>query len=93
MVPGILTAIHLQTDHPTPHQLKQVFSRSFAALDLDKQIKANTDSCHTCATLRRLPKQITEFSTTETPKHICPDLSTIIFRRPQSSQTAYPNRA
>ena len=70
MVQAVLTAIHQRGNHPTSHQLKLVFNRNFAALDIDRAILENTDTCHTCASIRRLPKHITEFSTSDPPDHI-----------------------
>ena len=81
IVPGLLTAIHLKTNHPTPFQLKQVFNRCFFALDIDKHISTNTSSCHTCASLKSLPKQVTEFSTTDPPKHIGQHFSMDVLKR------------
>jgi len=70
IVPGLLTSIHLQTDHPTPYQLKQVFLRNFACLDADRYIKENCDNCYTCASLKSLPKHINEFSTSAPSEHV-----------------------
>ena len=81
IVLGLLTAIHLKTNHPTSFQLKQVFNRCFFALDIDKLISANTDSCHTCASLKCLPKQVTEFSTSEPPSHIGQHFSIDVLKR------------
>ena len=85
IVPGLLTAIHLKTNHPTPFQLKQVFNRCFFALDIDKHISANTNSCHTCASLKNLPKQVTEFSTTDPPEHIGQHYSMDVLKRARQS--------
>ena len=62
-VPGLLQAIHLKLAHPTQHQLKQVFTRYFYALDLDSQLSSLYESCHTCASLRKLPPPLVESST------------------------------
>ena len=61
-VPGLLTAIHLKLAHPTQHQLKQVFQRYFYALDMDSYLHSLYDSCHTCASLRKLPPPLVESS-------------------------------
>jgi hypothetical protein len=80
MVQAILTAIHIRSGHPTAHQLKQVFIRNFAALDLDHAIKENVDGCHKCASLKRLPKHITSFTTSDAPKHIGQTFSVDVLR-------------
>ena len=35
---GLVTALHIQLEHPSAHQLKQVMRRYLFALDLDKAI-------------------------------------------------------
>jgi len=70
IVPGLLTSIHIQTDHPTPHQLHQVFNRSFACLDTERYVKENCDNCYTCASLKFLPKHINKFSTSYPSDHM-----------------------
>lgn len=52
---GLLTALHIQLQHPSTHQLKQIFCRSFFCLDLDTIAKRVYEGCHTCAALRNLP--------------------------------------
>jgi hypothetical protein len=68
IVPGLLTALHLRLQHPSASQLLKVFQRHFYALDADKEVKAVTSSCAQCESLRTLPKEIVEFSSS-TPPH------------------------
>ena len=49
---GLVTALHIQLDHPSCYQLKQVMHRYLYALDLDKAIDTASRSCHQCASLR-----------------------------------------
>jgi hypothetical protein len=81
IVPGLLTAIHIKTDHPTPHQLKQVFHRSFSCLDAERYIKENCDNCHTCASLKTLPKHINEFSKSDPCDHVGQEYASDVMRR------------
>ncbi|XP_071511850.1 uncharacterized protein [Diadema antillarum] len=67
VLPGILTALHLQLSHPTPHQLKQVVSRYFYALDLDAAIQQVSLGCHCCLSLRNVPHAATPQSTSDPP--------------------------
>ena len=53
---GLLTALHIQLDHPTSHQLKLVVHRFFCALDMDKAIEEMSSKCHQCASLRNAPR-------------------------------------
>ena len=63
VLPGRLTALHIKLEHPMSHQLKQVVSRYFFALDLDQSIDHTTSSCHQCATLKQFPHMLVEQST------------------------------
>ena len=81
IVPGLLTAIHLKLNHPSSFQLKQVFNRCFFALDIDKHIASNTDSCYTCTSLKNLPKHINQFTTSEPSSHIGQRFSIDVLRR------------
>jgi len=64
---GILTAIHLQMEHPTCAQLKSIFKRHFFALDLDKTALTVSNSCHQCAALKTMPKMLKEQSSEFAP--------------------------
>ena len=81
IVPGLLTSIHLQTVHPTPYQLKQVFLRNFACLDTDRYIRENCENCYTCASLKSLPKHINEFSTSDRSDHVGQEYACDVMRR------------
>lgn len=45
---GLVTALHIQLDHPSSYQLKQVMHRYVFALDLDKSVESTSRSCHHC---------------------------------------------
>lgn len=62
--PGLLTAMHLQLNHPTAHQLKQVFNRQFYTACSDKLIQEVYDNCHQCTSLRRFRTPAIPYSTT-----------------------------
>nr|XP_039271301.1 uncharacterized protein LOC120345813 [Styela clava] len=52
-VDAILTALHIQLEHPSAHQLASVFNRYFFALDSDAMIKHVSNACHQCASLKK----------------------------------------
>ena len=52
---GLLTALHIQLNHPSAYQLKLVFSREFFCLDLDSKARTVTENCYTCAALKKVP--------------------------------------
>ena len=60
---GLLTALHIQLNHPSSHQLKTVVKRYLYALDTDKAIANISDGCHSCAALRQTPTVRVEQST------------------------------
>ena len=62
---GLLTALHIQLNHPSTHQLKLLFSREFFCLDLDSKARKITESCHTCASLKKVPSLYHEQTTSE----------------------------
>ena len=64
---GLLTVLHIQLNHPSKYQLKQVFNRGFFALSSDKAIANTVDGCHTCASLKSIPCQFKQQSTTLPP--------------------------
>ena len=63
VINGLLTAMHVQLDHPSRHQLQSVTKRYFYALCMDKAIDAVTTSCHHCASLRNVPHTVIKQST------------------------------
>ena len=52
---GLLTAIHIQLDHPTAYQFNKVVGRYLYALDLDKAVDTVIEACHQCTSLKRVP--------------------------------------
>ena len=52
---GLLTALHVQLDHPSAHQLKLVFSRAFFCLDMESKARKVVEGCYTCTSLKSIP--------------------------------------
>ena len=67
LVPGLLTAVHLRFSHPSPHQMKQLVSRYFFALDLDQSVADMCNSCHQCVSLKTVPNQLVQQSSEPPP--------------------------
>ena len=65
MVYGLLTALHLQLQHPSANQLELVFRQFFFMLDPDKYIAEVTKSCLQCAATAQLPPAVDAQSTAE----------------------------
>ena len=65
---GLINALHIKLNHPTKTQLKKVWHRYFFALDADKVIDECTEFCHLCNSLKPIPKELFEQSTSEIPQ-------------------------
>ena len=70
IVHGLLTALHLQLQHPSAHQLKQVVIRNFFALNLDDAIVTVTSSCSQCVALKSVPPELQQQSSDPPPDTI-----------------------
>ena len=70
VIHGIVTALHIILNHPTQHQLMEVFSRYFFTLGLDKVASAVSKSCHHCSSIKDVPKSLISQSTSEPPSHV-----------------------
>lgn len=78
---GILTALHLKLNHPTSHQLTQVFSRYFYAITTDKLITEVTKSCHHCSSIKDIPSSLISQSTSDPPSAVGSNYSADIIKR------------
>jgi hypothetical protein len=67
ILPGLLTALHLRLQHPSASQLHKVFHRYFYSLDAENEIKSMTTACAQCESLKQLPNEIMDFSTSDPP--------------------------
>ena len=68
---GLVTALHIQLEHPLAHQahqLKQVMRRYLFALDLDKAIEMTSHSCHRCASVINTSTMTVPQSTSDPPE-------------------------
>ncbi len=81
IINGLLTALHIQFDHPSAHQLKQVVSRYFYALDLDKAIDRTSATCHHCTSIKKIPNVVVPQSTGDPPDAIGVTFAADIMRR------------
>ena len=52
------------------YQMKRLFSRYFFALDVDKAIDLVSSSCHTCESVKSIPKHFQPQSSEEAPRSI-----------------------
>ena len=78
---GLLSSLHLQLSHPTCFQLKKVFSMYFFSLNINSALKCIYDSCHFCASLRKIPSQFHSQSSSDPPQGIGVNFAGDILKR------------
>ena len=81
VLPGLLSALHLKLDHPSNYQLTKVFHRYFFALDVDHLIENVSKQCDLCTSLSYLPREVEEFTTSDTLPALGTHFSCDIMRR------------
>lgn len=64
---GLVTAIHTSFNHPTAHQLTKMFDRYFYGIGSNQIIKEVTTQCELCNSLKSVPKEIFEQSSSLSP--------------------------
>ena len=65
---GLLTTIHLQLNHASAYQLQKVFARSYFAQGAQKQVTTVVQNCHTCQSLRTIPRELHVQTSTDFPE-------------------------
>ena len=78
---GLVTALHIKLNHPSQHQLQMMMKRTFFALDMQAAITRVCNSCHMCASLRKLPPQAVQHSTEQPPNVVGVSFATDVLKR------------
>ena len=78
---GLIAALHIQFGHPTPSQLCQVFDRYFYAICSSDAIKSFSDSCDLCNSLKKIPNELHEQTSTSLPTSLGQQFSVDVIRR------------
>ena len=68
LLSGLLTSMHLQLNHASAYQLQKVFARSYYAHGVQKQVSNVVNNCHTCQSLRTVPRELHTQSSTDFPE-------------------------
>ena len=55
---GLLTSLHIILNHPTMHQLTNVFNRCYFSINVNDCISKVTKSCSQCQSLETMPKEL-----------------------------------
>lgn len=67
---GLLTSLHIKLEHLSCQQLKNVVSRYFYALNLEKAVELTTNICHQCASLLKTQKVCVEQGSSDQPETV-----------------------
>ena len=78
---GLLTALHIRFSYPSKYQTKRLFCKYFFALDVDKAIDLVSPSCHTCQSVKSIPKHFQPQSSEDAPKSIGVSFAADVARR------------
>ncbi len=55
---GLLTSLHIILNHPTAHQITNVFNRCYFSLNTSDAVSKVTKSCSQCLSLETMPKEL-----------------------------------
>ena len=66
---GLIYAMHINLNHPSPYQLARILDTKFFILDKDAKVKQVTDSCTLCCSISKIPQEIESFKSNEMPSH------------------------
>ena len=78
---GLLTAIYIKLDHPSKNEFQMVVQCHFFALDMSASITRESDSCHTCASLKKFPTFLASQSSEDPPEVVRVSFAADIIRR------------
>ena len=80
IAPGILTALHIELNHPTAYQMEQVFAKAFFMLDMHSAVAKIVSGCHICASLKKVPSNFQKQTTSTTIDKIGISFSTDVIK-------------
>ena len=78
---GLVTALHINLDNPSKHQLELVMKCHFYALDLTKAIERTYNSLHTCLSLQKCPYSLVKQTSEDPPESIGVSFAADILKR------------
>jgi hypothetical protein len=64
---GLLTSLHITLNHPTIHQLTNVFNRSYFSININDNISKVVKSCTQCQALETIPRELITQTTSAPP--------------------------
>ncbi len=81
LVSGLMSVLHIRLGHPTKTQFRKLWDRHFFALNADDSIGDCTKLCNLCASLKTVPKELFEQTTTGLPETVGESFSADVIRR------------
>ena len=81
VLPGIMTSLHLRFNYPSLTQLRKLFHRSFYALNADACVSSICTACSHCQSLRTVPKELHQQSSSTPPTLPCKVFACDVMRR------------
>ena len=70
ILPGLLTAMHINLNHPSAHQLKQIVDLKIFALNMSGAVKDVSEKCHNSVSLKAVPNRLITQTTTDPPEKV-----------------------
>ncbi len=64
---GLITSLHIILNHPTVHQLTNVFNRCYFSISVNDNVTKVTKSCSQCQSLETMPKELFPQSSSTPP--------------------------
>ena len=81
LAPGLISVLHIRLGHPTKTQFRKLWDRYFFALNAEELIDTCTQSCSLCASLKQMPKELFEQSTSTMTDVVGQTFSADVIRR------------
>lgn len=78
---GLLTSLHLSLNHPTIHQLTNVFNRCYYSLNVSDCVASVTKACSQCQSLETVPVELHAQSSSKPPTSPLYEYSADVMRR------------
>ena len=78
---GLLTSLHLSLNHPTIHQLSNVFNRCYYSLNVSDCISSVTKACAQCQSLETIPLELHAQSSSLPPNSPLHEYAADVMRR------------
>ena len=66
---GLIYAMHINLNHPSPFQLSQLLDTKFFILNKEAKVREISESCTLCCSVAKIPKEIETFKPNVMPDH------------------------